>query len=331
MKLLDLFKKRGIYFGAAVQPKLLEKYPEYADTLKSEFDMITPENSMKMSAIHPNINEYSFKDTDELIDFASTNKMAVRGHILVYSRKMADWFNNLKDKSEMEKQLEEHVKTLVKRYKGKIYAWDVINEEFDFDEGKFDLEGKHQQSPLFKMLGESYIEKSFKWAHEADPNAKLFVNEFGIDEMNPRADQTYKMIENLLAKGVPVHGIGFQMHRALGTDPWFPGIPNMESVRKNFERFAKLGLEIHITEMDIPVQKGNGSYEERLIEQAKVYKDILEVALSIKAFKALVVWGVTDRINWIDYISGKEDAPLLFDREYKKKPAYFSIIEALGK
>lgn len=324
MKLIDLFKKREIRFGAAVQPKLIEKYPEYAETLSSEFDLIVPENSMKMSAIHPNINEYFFEDTDKLVNFASNNNMAVRGHILVYSRKMADWFNNITDKGTMEKQLEEHVKTLVGRYKGKIYAWDVINEEFDFD-------GNHQQSPLYKMLGDSYIEKSFKWAHEVDPEAKLFVNEFGIEEMNSRADLTYKMIEGLLAKDVPVHGIGFQMHRAIGTDDWFPGIPDLESVRKNFERFAKLGLEIHITEMDVPIQKGTGTYEEKMVEQAKVYKDILEVALSIDAFKAFIVWGVTDKINWIDYISGQEDAPLLFDREYKKKPAYFSLIEAFEK
>ena len=224
----------------------------------------------------------------------------------------------------MEKQLEEHIKTVAGRYKGKVYAWDVINEKYDFD-------GNHQQSPLFKMLGISYIEKSFKWAHEADPQAKLFVNEFGIDEMNTRSDLTYKLIEDLLSKNIPVHGIGFQMHRALGTDEWFPGIPDMDSVRKNFERFAKLGLEIHITEMDVPIQKGTGSYEEKLVEQAKAYKEILEIALSVNAFKALVVWGVTDKINWIDYISGNEDAPLLFDREYKKKPAYYSLIEAFGK
>jgi endo-1,4-beta-xylanase len=324
MKLVDLFKKRGVYLGAAVLPKLLEKYPIYAETLSSEFDMVASENSEKWSTIHPNLNEYFFDEADKLVNFASDNKMASREHVLVYSRKMPDWFNNLKDKNEMEKQLEEHVKTIAGRYKGKVYAWDVINEEFDFD-------GNHQQSPLYKMLGDSYIEKSFKWAHEADPEAKLFVNEFGIDEMNSRSDLTYKMIEELLAKNIPVHGIGFQMHRALGTDDWFPGIPNMESVRKNFERFEKLGLEIHITEMDIPIQKGAGPYEERLVEQAKAYKEILEVALSIEAFKALVVWGVSDASNWIDYISNEKDAPLLFDREYKKKPAYFSMMEAFSQ
>lgn len=321
MKLVDLFKKRGVYLGAAALPKLLEKYPVYAETLSSEFDMVVSENSEKWSTIHSNLNEYFFDEADKLVNFASHHKMASRGHVLVYSRKMPDWFNNLKDKKEMEKQIEGHVKTIAGRYKGRVYAWDVINEEFDFD-------GNHQQSQLYKMLGDSYIEKSFKWAHEADPEAKLFVNEFGIDEMNSRSDLTYKMIEELLAKKVPLHGIGFQMHRALGTDEWFPGIPNMESVRKNFERFEKLGLEIHITEMDIPIQKGTGSYEERLIEQAKVYKEVLEVALSIKAFKALVVWGVSDASNWIDYISGEKDSPLLFDREYKKKPAYFSMMEA---
>ena len=324
MKLVDLFNKRDIYFGASVLPKLFEKYPIYTETLSSEFDMVASENSEKWSTIHPNLNEYFFDEADKLVNFASDNKMASRGHVLVYSRKMPDWFNNLKDKNEMEKQLEEHVKTIAGRYKGKIYAWDVINEEFDFD-------GNHQQSPLYKVLGDSYIEKSFKWAHEADPTAKLFVNEFGIDEMNSRSDLTYKMIEELLAKNVPVHGIGFQMHRALGTDDWFPCIPDMESLRKNFERFEKLGLEIHITEMDIPIQKGTGTYEERLVEQAKAYKEILEVALSIKAFKALVVCGVSDASNWIDWISKEKDAPLLFDRGYKKKPAYFSMMEAFSQ
>lgn len=324
MKLVDLFKKRNLYLGAAVMPKFLEKYPQYKDTLSTEFNMVASENCEKWSTIHSGLNEYNFEEADKLINFASENKMAYRGHVLVYSRKMPDWFNNLKSKVEMEKQLEEHIKTVAGRHKGKIYAWDVINEEFDFD-------GNHQQSPLYKMLGDSYIEKSFRWAHEADPEAKLFINEFGIDEMNSRSDLTYKMVEELLAKGIPVHGIGFQMHRALGTDDWFPSIPNMESVRKNFERYEKLGLEIHITEMDIPIQKGNGMYEERLIEQAKAYKDILEVALSVNAFKALVVWGVTDKINWIDYISGNQDAPLLFDREYKRKPAYYSLMEAFGK
>ncbi|HBC72938.1 MAG: Endo-1,4-beta-xylanase [Candidatus Amesbacteria bacterium GW2011_GWB1_47_19] len=324
MKLVELFKKSNLYLGAAVQPKFLEKDSKYKDTLSSEFNMVASENCEKWSKIHPALNQYSFEEADKLINFAIDNKMAYQGHVLVYSRKMPDWFNNLKSRQEMEKQLEEHIKTVAGRYKGKVYAWDVINEKYDFD-------GNHQQSPLFKMLGISYIEKSFKWAHEADPQAKLFVNEFGIDEMNTRSDLTYKLIEDLLSKNIPVHGIGFQMHRALGTDEWFPGIPDMDSVRKNFERFAKLGLEIHITEMDVPIQKGTGSYEEKLVEQAKAYKEILEIALSVNAFKALVVWGVTDKINWIDYISGNEDAPLLFDREYKKKPAYYSLIEAFGK
>ena len=152
----------------------------------------------------------------------------------------------------------------------------------------------------------------------------------GIEELNKRSDLTYNMIVDLLNNGVPVHGIGFQMHRALGNDAeWLNKLPDLESMRKNFQRFADLGLEIHITEMDISLQKGIGRYEEMLMEQAKAYREILEVALSIKNFKALVVWGVTDLYNWIDFISQTKDAPLLFDREYKKKPAYFEIQKLL--
>jgi len=322
MKLVDLFKKRGVYFGAAILPNLLEKEPEYAKILSSEFDMVASESCMKWSAIHPNLNEYTFDEADKLVGFALENKMAIRGHTLVYSRKMPDWFNNIKDKNVMEKQLEEHIKTIVERYKGKVCAWDVINEEIDFN-------GNHQQSPLFKILGTTHIEKAFQWAHEADHKAKLFVNEFGIEEMGSRSDLIYEMIVGFLEKGVPVHGIGFQMHRALGNDDKFLNkLPNLESMRKNFQRFADLGLEIHITEMDIPIQKGSGTYQERLAEQAKAYREILEVALSIKNFKALVIWGITDLQNWIDYMTKEKDAPLLFDREYKKKPAYFRMMEA---
>lgn len=321
--LKELAQAKNLYIGAAVLPNLLKKDSKYAETLSSEFNMVGTENCMKWWAIHPDINKYTFDEPDELIDFAQKNDMAIRGHTLVYSRKMPEWFNNIKDKKLMEEQLGEHIKTVVGRYKGKIYAWDVINEEIDF-------EGNHQQSPLFKMLGISHIEKAFIWAHEADPGVKLFVNEFGIEEINKRSDLTYKMIQDLLQKKVPVHGIGFQMHRALGSDDkWLNKLPDLESMRKNFQRFADLGLEVHITEMDIPIQKGTGSYEEKLTEQAKAYKEILEVALSIKNFKALVIWGVTDLYNWIDFISQTKDAPLLFDREYEKKPAYFEVQKLL--
>ncbi|MFH1971379.1 MAG: endo-1,4-beta-xylanase [Patescibacteria group bacterium] len=321
--LKELAQAKNLYIGAAVLPNLLKKDSKYAETLSSEFNMVGTESCMKWRTIHPVMDKYTFDEADELMEFTLKNKMTFRGHTLVYSRKMPEWFNDIKDKKIMEEQLEEHIKTVVGRYKGKIYAWDVINEEFDFD-------NNHQQSPLFKMLGISHIEKAFRWAHEADPDLKLFVNEFGIEEINKRSDLTYDMIIALLKNKVPVHGIGFQMHRALGNGgEWLNKLPDMESMRKNFQRFADLGLEIHITEMDIPIQKGTGSYEDKLIEQARAYKEILEVAFSIRNFKALVVWGVTDLYNWIDLIGQSKDAPLLFDMEYKKKPAYFEVQKLL--
>ncbi len=322
--LRELADKKGIYIGAAVNVSHLEKDNLYKEVLQKDFNMVAPENAMKWSMLRPNKDTFVFDQADKLIEFAELNKMTVRGHTLMWDVKIPTWVTDGTTDQEMVNLLENHVKTVAGRYKGKIYAWDVVNEPIN-DEGEF------VYSSLFKRLGEKYIELAFKWTREADPDAKLFLNDWGSDSINKRSDKLYEIVKNLIAKGVPIDGIGFQMHLALGRSKTSPTVPDMSSIRENFKRFSELGLEIHITEMDIQIHSFEGSLEEKLQHQADAYKSILEVSLEFPNFKALVQWGVNDKYSWITGLNGQEDAPLIFDKENDPKPAYFAIKQLLEK
>ncbi|OGM57041.1 hypothetical protein A2955_03495 [Candidatus Woesebacteria bacterium RIFCSPLOWO2_01_FULL_37_19] len=322
ISLRELADKKGIFIGAAVNVGHLEKDSEYKEVLLREFNMVAPENAMKWSTIRPDKDTFVFDQADKLVAFAEANKMAVRGHTLMWDVKIPVWVTNGTTDEEMLSLLENHIKTVADRFKGRIYAWDVVNEPIN-DEGEF------VSSPLFKRLGDKYIELAFKWAKEADPTAKLFLNDWGSDPINKRSNKLYEIVKNLIAKGVPIDGVGFQMHLALGRSKTSPTVPEMSSIRENFKRFSDLGLEIHITEMDIQIQSGEGTEEERLVEQSEAYKNILETALEFPNFKALVQWGVNDKYSWITGLNGKEDSPLIFDKENKPKPAYFALKEVV--
>lgn len=323
--LKDLSNNKNIFIGTAVHVGHLERDKGYKEVLQREFNMVVSENAMKWSRIRPNKETFDFEQADKLVVFAEENKMAVRGHTLVWDVKLPTWVTEGTTDEEILNILETHIKTVAGRYKGRIYAWDVVNEPIS-DEGEF------VNSSLYKRLGEKYIELSFKWAKEADPNAKLFLNDWGSDSINKRSDKLYEIVKDLIAKGVPIDGVGFQMHLGLGDCKTSHTVPEMSSIRENFTRFANLGLEIHITEMDIQINYGGGTEEEKLKEQAEAYKNILETALEFPNFKALVVWGVNDKYSWItDLNDGSEDAPLIFDKDNKPKPAYFAINEVLEK
>lgn len=323
--LKELAYKRNIFIGTAVNVSHLENDKEYKEVLQSEFNMVVSENAMKWSRLRPDKDTFDFDQADKLVAFAEENKMAVRGHTLMWDVKLPTWVTEGTTDEEMLSILETHIKTVAGRYKDRIYAWDVVNEPIT-DEGEF------VESELYKRLGDKYIELSFKWVKEADPKAKLFLNDWGSDWINKRSDKLYEIVKDLIAKGVPIDGVGFQMHLGLGRCKTSPTVPEMSSIRENFKRFADLGLEIHITEMDIQINYGEGTEEEKLKEQAESYKNILETALESQNFKALIVWGVNDKYSWItDLNDGNKDAPLIFDLENKPKPAYYTIKEILGK
>jgi endo-1,4-beta-xylanase len=207
-------------------------------------------------------------------------------------------------------------------YSGKVYAWDVVNEAFN-DDGTIRSTIWYDQPGIgFAGMGTQYIEQALNWAHAADPNAKLFYNDYNTEPLGPKSDAVYAMAQDFKTRGVPLNGIGFQFHIDLSFDN--PG--TLASVTSNFQRFAALGLEIHITELDIRL---NDSSTASLNAQAKLYGELATVCAQQPSCKLFQTWGFTDKYSWIPSFFPGEGWALLWDANYQKKPAYLSVNRAL--
>lgn len=321
--LKDLAEKHNLLIGTAVGAKRLND-PICRPIITREFNIITCENAMKFRATHPKKDEYTFADADTIVEFAQKNKMKIRGHTLAWDKSLPDWLikGNLSS-NQVKKILEDHVRKVVGHFKGKLLAWDVINEPIHHH--KFGPENF-----WYEKIGPEYIELVFRWTHETDHNAKLFINEWGMEEIGEKSDVMFSLIKNLLKNGVPIHGIGFQMHRGIGDPKLMDGLPDLKSTEDNFKRFADLGLEIHVTEMDIQTYGYKGSQKEIFDAQGRAYGDIVKTILKIPAVKALVFWGVFDKYSWIPYCFKHPDCAHLYDEDFEPKPAYFAIGETLS-
>ena len=311
-----LGSKRGLHIGAAVRVAAFRDDPAYREILAREFNMLTPENAMKFGPLRPSRDEFAFENADEIVGFAQEHDMAVRGHALVWHNMLPDWLKqttpNYDDWIDI---LRGHIHTVTKHYRGKVEAWDVLNEAIGDD-------CKMRDTPFLRAFGPDYVTMAFHWAHEGDPGAKLFYNDYSADAWGSKAKAVYRLVSGLVKRGVPIHGVGLQMHLCL-RDP-----PKRRRVAKNIRGLNALGLEVHITEMDIRVKEP--CTEDDLRQQARVYRDILEVCLAADNCKALVTWGVTDRYSWVpDFFPGT-GAPLLFDSSGRPKPAYHAMRDALA-
>jgi endo-1,4-beta-xylanase len=340
----------GMLIGAAVRPAQLSEAP-YAATLTREFNMVEPEDALKWETVHPERETYNFSQADQIVDFANQHGMKVRGHTLVWHQQNPKWLTDGKYSSgELAEILEAHIKTVVGHYRGKIFAWDVVNEAFDElhprtlrstiwrDQPGIELASSHvlrvpsentgselaSRSPKQSYL---YIEHCFRWAHEADPQALLFYNDAEAEAVNPKSDAIFAMIRDFRQRGVPIDGVGLQMHVAnLHAD--------VASISDNIQRFTDLGMQVHITELDValPVDAGGNARPEDLQRQADIYREIAAACLSHRGCTAIQMWGFTDKYSWIGSHSKRtQGAALLFDREYRAKPAYEALRKALGK
>jgi endo-1,4-beta-xylanase len=312
--LRSLADERGIRFGAAVAPAHLAE-EAYANTLAREFNQAEPENAMKFGPIHPGPETYNFAPADAVVEFAQAHKMAVRGHTLVWHRQTGPWVTNGNfSPEELSAILRDHITTVVGRYAGKVYAWDVVNEAFESD------------GTMRKTIWSSdgYIEKALRWAHAADPKALLFYNDYSAETMNAKSDAIYKMARDFKARGVPLDGIGLQMHVGLK-----PG--SLAGMAENMHRITELGLQVQITELDVklPVAEAGAVSSEALAAQASVYRDIVTLCLKNPRCTAIQTWGFTDKYSWIPGSSKGFGAALQFDEEYRPKPAYQAIAEAM--
>jgi endo-1,4-beta-xylanase len=314
--LRELAESCGIMIGTAVSYFPLSE-EEYASVLAREFNVITPENEMKFYMIHPHRMVYNFSMADSMVSFAEEHEMKVRGHTLVWHNQLPDWVvNGNFTREEWINILRDHIFTVVGHYRGKIYAWDVVNEAFNDD-------GTLRDTVWLRSIGPEYIELAFRWAHEADPDALLFYNDYGAEGINRKSDAIYNLVKSLLEKGVPIHGVGLQMHIRV---EWYP---DPQSVAENIRRFRELGLRVEITEMDVAIKLPVS--EEELTKQAEIYNEIFKRYLDSDSPQAFIMWGFTDKHSWIPYAFPGYGAALVFDDSYNPKPAYYALIEAMLK
>jgi endo-1,4-beta-xylanase len=325
---LEILKKvyKDFYIGAAVSPMTINS----ADNLlTTHFSGVTPENIMKPEPIHPQEKVYRFQDADRLVEYAEERGMAIHGHVLVWHNQTGTWM--FRDGAEtasaelLETRMKEHISTVVGRYKGRIAYWDVVNEAVSDSAGIY-----RTDSPWFEIMGADYIEKAFRAAHEADPEARLYYNDYNVVDPVKR-ERIYTMVKALLEKGVPIHGIGIQGH-------WSINWPEISEVEKSIDLFAELGLEVKITELDISVYDFNEKEKlftepvpELMEKQAKKYKDLFELFLAKSdVIEGVTTWGVADDHTWLDNfpVKNRKNWPLLFDSDHEPKPAFKAVIKA---
>jgi endo-1,4-beta-xylanase len=299
--------------------------PSYGAIAGRQFDSLTPENQMKWEAIEPRKGAFAFEGGDELVAFAQENGMRVRGHTLVWHSQLAPWVKGLSGEA-LHSAMIDHVKAVAGHYAGRVAQWDVVNEALaDGPTGAL-----RSDSP-FTALGPTFIDDAFRAAHQADANALLFYNDYEIERPGaPKTEAALRLVKRLKEAGVPIGGIGFQMH----VDPrhW----PSADEIRQNFERFAELGLAVEITEMDVPVGAVAGSLEEKFARQKAIGHDIVAACVAVPRCTGITVWGFTDAHTWLNdahwgALRGPlPHYPLPFDDDYRAKPLYYGILDALA-
>ncbi|MFQ5616006.1 MAG: endo-1,4-beta-xylanase, partial [Anaerolineales bacterium] len=306
----------GVWVGTSVGVNSLRSQNPYSQALAREFNILTPENSLKFEFVHPEPGRYDFCQADTIAAFAQANGMLMRGHALVWEQQLPPWVRQLDiPREEWMKLLRDHIFTVAGRYQGQIAAWDVVNEAFT-------KEGPLKDTIWLKNIGPAYLDLAFLWAHEADPNARLFYNDFDSEGLNAKSDAIYALAQDLLARGIPIHGVGMQMHLIE------PSPPDPAEVAANFQRLADLGLEVQITEFDVRILEP--ATPEKLQHQAQIYREIMEVCLAAPNCNTFVMWGLSDRVSWIPFYFEGWGSPLILDEDYQPKPAYDALFEVLS-
>jgi endo-1,4-beta-xylanase len=318
--LRDLGARRGVRVGTAVNPSYFAE-SAYPATLAREFSQVQPENAMKFQPIEPGRGNYYWNDADAIVSFAQAHGMVIRGHTLVWHQQNPTWLNGL-SQNDLSAALQDHIQTVVDRYAGKVYAWDVVNEAFN-DDGTL-RSTIWSNSPGIGPTGTAYIEQALRWANHADPQAKLFYNDYGAEGVNAKSNAIYTMAQDFVARGVPFHGVGLQMHLTAS------GI-STASVDANIKRLTDLGLEVQITELDVrlPVDSTGAATAANLATQAQIYHDAVQVCLKYPKCTAVQTWGFTDKHSWIPGSYPGQGAALPFDASYNTKPAYDAMASVL--
>jgi len=350
--LKDYFKG---YFPIGVAVGMNSLHSADTNIIIKEFNSVTPENDMKMGPIHPSENVYNWKNADEIVEFATAHHIRIRGHNLCWHNQEAPWMFKGPDGQPASKELllqrlKDHIYTVAGRYKGKIYAWDVVNEAVDDSN---DTTLIYRKSNWYNTFGgPEFIAAAFRFAHEADPNAKLYYNDYNSEHPVKR-EKIFKLLKYLKANNVPIDGVGFQAH-------WKLNDPSPEELRKALDEVISLGLKVQFTELDItirtpqprpapgearPAPAPDAGYtpevETKQMAQFKMAFDIFREYR--KSITGVTFWNVSDQYSWLDRRGGGlaggaaasattpmqtlKAYPLLFDVNRQRKKAYWSVVD----
>lgn len=313
-----------------------------ADLVEFHFNTITPENVMKWALIHPELNEYNFEPADRFVELGEENDMFMVGHTLVWHSQIPDWVFEGQDGNPISREallerMRDHIHTVVGRYNGRVQAWDVVNEALNED-------GSLRESLWYEIIGKEYLLKAFEYAHEADPEAELYYNDYSLENPDKRAGAV-RLIEYLQENDAPITGIGTQGHFHLRS-------PGLEEVENTIVAFGELGIDVMVTELDIDVLPSAMDYqgadvniqvelEEELnpypeglpesVQQdlAERYDDLFEIFIRHhNLISRVTFWGVTDGDSWKNNwpVRGRTNYPLLFDRNGEPKQAFHAVI-----
>jgi endo-1,4-beta-xylanase len=309
--LKNLAEAKGIYFGTALTQSNLSNATLTA-VAGAQFDMVTPGNEMKWDTTEPSNGSYNFGPGDQIVSFAQSHDMRVRGHNLVWHSQLPSWVSSLPT-NQVQAAMEAHITTEATHYKGKVYAWDVVNEPFNED-------GSLRSDAFTNAMGSGYLADALRTAHAADPNAKLYLNDYNIEGQNAKSDAMYQLVSSLKSQGVPIDGVGLESHFIVGQVP--------SSMRANMQRFTALGLDVAVTELDDRIQLPANS--STLAQQATDYAAVVNNCLAVSRCVGVSQWGVGDADSWIPGTFPGQGAATMYDNNYQPKPAYNATATALG-
>lgn len=335
--LKEAFRK-DFLIGTAINSRQIEGKDIVADKLiKEQFNAVTPENCMKAEEIHPGWDTYNFDLADKLVAFAKTNHLKVNAHNLIWHSQLPAFMHHIQSADSVRQYFVNHITKVAGRYDGKVYSWDVVNEALNED-------GTLRKDIFLDKLGDDYIAEAFRLAQKASPHSQLYYNDYNIEQPKKRAG-AIALIKKIQAAGVRIDGVGIQGH-------WKSGDVPMKDIEESIKEYAALGIKVMFTELDLSVLPNpwdkttadvnataqgsakmnpytNGLPDSAQQLLAKSYADLFTLFMKYKKdISRVTFWGVNDGESWLNGfpIRGRTNYPLLFDRNFKPKPAFFSVI-----
>ena len=333
--------KNDFLIGAALNAQQIEeKEPNAAALVPQQFNAITPENIMKAEVIHPQWDTYNFALADKMIEYGKKHDIKVNGHTLIWHSQLPAFARNIKDVDSFKTFFTNHIKTVAGRYSGKIFSWDVVNEALNED-------GTMRKSIFLDKQGDNFVTEAFRLAQAASPNTELYYNDYNNEQPKKRAG-CISLIKKIQAAGVRIDGVGIQGHWHLNKIP-------LKDIEESILEYSALGLKVMFTEVDIEVLPRNfqgadvsqrvsensslnpyvnGIPDSVLKQQANDYEALFKLFLKYKdKISRVTFWGVNDGQSWLNGwpVRGRTNYPLLFDRQFKPKPAYYKVMELKTK